>query len=488
MKKVVLLVGVMVLAGLHSFAVSAAEKETRQMKLMDVFQLALQQNLDIETTRFDPFNANLSIENEIAAYYPTFNISSSQTATDKNSGNFTGSRSYVVGLAQKLPYGGSLSFGETVSEAYGTGADHTYTGTGPVLSLTQPILQGFGWDRNMAQIEVSRINKKVSLYSLRSKIESTLSSVNDAYWNLKFATEDLEIQKNNLTLATQLSGRTMALFNEGKIAEIELAQTDAAVASREEAVLVAEKAYEDAQEALQKLLHLKFSFNIDPVEDPVFSPQPVSMEESLANALEKRPDYLQQVDNVKIAGINMMVAKNDKLPTLNLNAGLNLASDSQSAFGKAVSNASDNRGYSIGLSYSIPLPNTAKKNAYTSSRIAKEKTDIALDSLKETVELETREAVRRVRTAEKRVKVTKISRELIEKKLDAEEEKLIAGRSDHFTLLTFHNDLTNAKNAEQKAIADYQKAVIFLKKTEGTLLEHLGIEFSEDSQVKRIDN
>ena len=59
--------------------------------------------------------------------------------------------------------------------------------------------------------------------------------------------------------------------------------------------------------------------------------------------------------------------------------------------------------------------------------------------------------------------------------LDAEEKKLASGKSTNFEVLSLQRDLTTARNAEIRALVDYNKALAQLAFAEGTLLERRGI-------------
>ena len=71
-----------------------------------------------------------------------------------------------------------------------------------------------------------------------------------------------------------------------------------------------------------------------------------------------------------------------------------------------------------------------------------------------------REAGRQVLTNQRRVDTTIVSRQLAERRLDAEEQKLTAGTTTSFFVFQAQRDLAQARNNELRAILDYQRALI----------------------------
>ena len=71
-----------------------------------------------------------------------------------------------------------------------------------------------------------------------------------------------------------------------------------------------------------------------------------------------------------------------------------------------------------------------------------------------------REAGRQVQTNQQRVKSARASRELQEKKLEAEEKKQAAGMSTSFFVFQAQRDLAQARTYEIQAISDYNKSLV----------------------------
>ena len=73
-----------------------------------------------------------------------------------------------------------------------------------------------------------------------------------------------------------------------------------------------------------------------------------------------------------------------------------------------------------------------------------------------------RDSARNVQTNQKRVQSARASRELQEKKLEAEEKKLAAGMSSSFFVFQAQRDLSLARTIEIQAVSDYNKSLVDL--------------------------
>ena len=71
-----------------------------------------------------------------------------------------------------------------------------------------------------------------------------------------------------------------------------------------------------------------------------------------------------------------------------------------------------------------------------------------------------REAGRQMLTNQRRVQTTTVSRQLSERRLEAEERKLAAGTSTSFFVFQAQRDLAQARNNELQAIIDYYRSTV----------------------------
>ena len=68
-----------------------------------------------------------------------------------------------------------------------------------------------------------------------------------------------------------------------------------------------------------------------------------------------------------------------------------------------------------------------------------------------------------MQTNQQRVETTRASRELAERRLDAEQRKFAAGTSTSFLVFQAQRDLAQARNNELRAILDYNRSIVDLE-------------------------
>ena len=99
---------------------------------------------------------------------------------------------------------------------------------------------------NTAPIKIARNNQAISVTQFRQQANQVITNVHNAYWNLVFAIENLEIQKRSLRLARELEELNKARVRAGVAAPVEVTQAEAQAAAQVQNVILAKKAIKDA--------------------------------------------------------------------------------------------------------------------------------------------------------------------------------------------------------------------------------------------------
>jgi outer membrane protein TolC len=131
--------------------------------------------------------------------------------------------------------------------------------------------------------------------------------------------------------------------------------------------------------------------------------------------------------------------------------------------------------WTVGLTLDIPLNSVFSRAAHAQAKLELEQATLRLKNQEQAIYLEIRNGVRSVETNYKRVQSYRVARELAEKKLQAEEEKLKVGLSTNFVVLTYQRDLSTARSAELRAIVDYTISAAALDRAMGTNLKSKNI-------------
>ena len=340
------------------------------------------------------------------------------------------------------------------------------------LSVSQPLLRGGGIDVNTASVKIARLDEELNLINLEATLIDVITSVITAYRSLVQAQQQLEISERSLERAKALLEINQLLIKGGRMAPLDIVQTKAEAASRAFDVTGAQNDVERARLELLALLDIDARPAAQPEPEALRAETPPpDVDRSLELAFQHRPDYRQALLQLKIAKMNLRLAKNNRLWDLSLSASADF-DGADNSLGEAVNDVFNiDRGhYRAGLDLVIPFGDLRLKQTYLAAKIALDKAEIDLQELRQNIELQVRDAVRDVDARQRQIDLARQSRELTEQKVEIERDKLKFGLSTNFQLVAFEDDLVQAQNSELSANIAYLNALTALDQTLGTTL------------------
>jgi outer membrane protein TolC len=460
------------------------------LSLRDSVALALKGNLDIAVETFTPQIREQDLTGEKAAYDPSafLELTRSDTRLPATLNLLTGARvlsdlfDFNTGLKQKLPTGGTYELrfnNEYLHVPSSASGDGFISKLG--LTLTQPLLRSFGLEANETGIRIATNNQSISREQLRLKVSDIATQAQNAYLELVFTIENLEVQRRSLRLAQDLVSLNMARVRAGVAAPVEVTQAEAQEAARVQDVILAEKAVRDGEDTLRVILNLPGSNGwgqeIQPVYTLSFDPKPVNLDGTIQKALENRYEYKSAKLDIENKDLSIRLTRNQLLPDLSLTGSV-----ATNGFGRSYNDntsamtGGDFMSYSVGVVLTVPLGNRAAEANHTKARLSAEQARTSLRLLELQIVQQAREAVRRLEADAKRVEASRASRRLAEEQLRVEQRRLEAGVTTTFNVLSFQRDLAVAQASEIRAVADYYKSLANLEKVQGTVLEANQIE------------
>jgi len=492
----------------------AAQESIRSLSLEECILIALKNNLGIRSAAMNPQLADSYVSWAREKFLPRLSFGFSRQDNSSASYSFIEAAEKVTSQShdlsasvwQALPSGGAVSASlsgyksesnrsfQTINPRYGS----TLT-----LSFSQPLLRNFGSKMSRREIILSENNKDISESQLQSVLLDTVFSVEQAYWNLIYAIENLKVKQQSLDLAKDLLAKNKREVEVGMVAPIEVLSAEAEVATREADILQAEVAVTNSEDLLKTIINIGAEegggfVHIVPSDKPIQEARVIDLDEALRTAFEMRPDLQATRAGLKIKELNVAYAKNQTLPDLNLSAsywspgisGTQLLYQNDNpltgvVIGKIPGGASAAlsdalglryRNWSFGIQLSLPISFLTSRAQYAASKISYEQSLIDLQHLENQVFLEIRTGVRAVETNYKRVLGYRAARELAEKKLEAEEKKLKVGLTTNYVVLQYQRDLADAKTAELRALIEYNLTLAYLDKALGTGLKNKNIE------------
>ncbi len=451
---------------------------------------ALNRNFSLQLQQFSTQNAREDVTVAHATYDPTlFSTAALAGRRDTATGTSTTTQeqSARLGVSQRLVTGASV----TASTDLARSKERPYS-TPPLfnpvynsdvsLSLTQPLLQGFGVTINRAAIERSRLGVTRANYDFKAVVLSVIRNVESAYFTLAFAREQLAVRKFSLEVAQTLLSENQARLNTGVATNLDVLQSEVGVANARRDLLLAQQAVTDSEDDLLNLIG-RFEFATRPgaVRLPDSPVPDVSLESSYALALANAPDYAANKVFAQQLKLDVAIAKNNRLPAVDLGAAVGLNGDDRNDAGAAFGNAtgSDSYTWQVDLTVSVPWGLRAERARYRQARTNLSRQELFIQQLDQSLLLQVRSAVRAVETNRETVTVSSLATELSLKQFETEKARYEAGLSTFRFVEDSRQDLDTARVNELLAKVNLRIALAELARLEGTSLERYQVKLEE---------
>ncbi len=464
-------------------------------------------NLTVEQASFQPAIAQSLLTQAHADFDWIFSASAQyQDSIIPQAGSgFGGSTGFVrnesqaadasIGVERKLQTGGSVSISNDINY---TNVDSSFFGTPPIpnpanasnitVGLTQPLLQGFGTDVNLAQIHLARNAERNATVTLKSTLIDATSDTEKAYWTLVLRYKELVIKSKLLDRGIKVRDDIKARrVQDARQAQV--ADAVARVERRRSDLLIARTNLRNASDLLKSLINdpslpVGSEVLIVPRQDLPIEDLDYSLLEAITNAVSKRPEMELALLTIDDSTIRQQVAKNQRLPILDLQAQARLLGFGDS-FSDAYNDGNATRfidDWLLGLNFTQPLGNRFSEAEYRKARLERMQAVVAYRQTAQRVVLDVKIALNALVTNHALIEQTTLSRVAQSEALRAlivEKELTNAGYSVERLNLELNQQeaLANAEVAQAAALSNYQSAIVDLHKAMGTTLEHARIDF-----------
>ncbi|HZD07033.1 MAG TPA: TolC family protein, partial [Candidatus Limnocylindrales bacterium] len=185
-----------------------------------------------QITSFDPALTG-TLQWDHASFIPTSPFAG--TAQNTTTGNFA--------YQQGFQWGTTMSVGFSNSRVT---SNNAFTIVSPALSsnfqfkLTQHLLQGFGFAPNTRFIRIAKNNREISDVAFRLQTITTVDQIENIYWDLVFAYENVRVQKESLAFAQKTLSDNKKQVEIGTLAPIEVVRAQSTVATDQQQLTVAQ--------------------------------------------------------------------------------------------------------------------------------------------------------------------------------------------------------------------------------------------------------
>jgi HAE1 family hydrophobic/amphiphilic exporter-1 len=390
------------------------------------------------------------------------------------------------------------------------------------FTYTQPLWRGLRFDNSRRQIEIARKNLSLTDAQFRQRAIETITSVQRAYWDLVFALRNLQVQRDAVRDSREQLEHNRRLVSEGALAPIDIVAAEAQVAGFEQTLFSSLEDVSRAENNLKNLIAVNhqedlWNVSIVPTDAVDLEPPTISLPEALKAAMDNRPELQQatvaseinQIDQkffreqtkpavdlvgtygtVGLAGLlsptainpitSSSIALRDRVNELSRLAGLpplvvipsQFSPELLGGFGKSLENLAANRfnNFRVGLQISLPLRNRTAEAQLGRSLVEGQRIATQREQLEQTIQVDVRNALQVVRSAEARLHSAGIARQASEQQYQSEQRKLDAGQSTVFLVLERQTALTTARGNELRAQTDLNKAIAELQRATGNAL------------------
>ena len=483
------------------------------LQLEDAILLALRRNLDLTVERYGHEQALLGIVQSRGIYDLRAELRGNLADSESPNAEQLQGRAVVVsenrdaslGFAQLTPWGGEAQFGLSAGRVSSNSANQLLDpslGAGGEFQFFQPLLRDFGRLATERPIIQARLASGQSREFFEQQVANLLQSVENAYWGLVEARDQLVVADESRRLASELHERNRIQVDVGTLAPIEMVQSEATIALRQEDIISAQARLGDAEDLLLQLLNLPQAMaeglEVEPRTRPETERVEIDVPAAIRTAMAERPELRQQQLAVERLEVDAAYFRNQKLPTANLT----VAYDSQAVGGQPVPGSGfvvrnqdfadafsdvfglEFTGWSIGIVAAMPLQNRSARAQSTIADLDLAQGRTELQQLELDIMTEVRSAARAVTTAAQQIESARASVTLQERNLDAEQKRYENGMSTSFRITEIQEDLTQARSRQVSAVTNYRRALADYHRATGRLLEVDGVELAGPVEVE----
>ena len=440
------------------------------------------------------------------------------------------------GYSQGFGFGGTLS--GTFNNTHLTTNNPTslltpQLGSAFQFRFTQNLLQGFGFLPNNRFIRIAKNNREISDVAFRLQVITTVDQVENMYWDLVYAYENVRVQQESLTYSQKALEDAKRQAQVGTVPPILVVSAQSTVSTGQQNLIVAQNNLQ-----LQQLL-MKNALSRS-IEDPVLAeadvvptsgmqiPQDepvVPIQDLINDALRHRAEVVESRIDLNSRDINNRAVRNAMLPTLQAYAyygGSGVGGDinptvptcapgSTGGFcfnptkapppfqtstsvgyggtlNQLVNSTAPDKG--VGLSLTIPIRNRLAQSNQVRAELEYRQALVREHQLENQIRIEVRNAQFDVKQNRAAVQAAQSAVDLAHQTFDADQQKLRVGLTTQTAILQDAATLTTSESNLVSAKAAYEKSRIELDRSTGLLLDHSGINIDDATkgQVTRLPN
>ncbi len=370
------------------------------------------------------------------------------------------------------------------------------TGSNLGVTITQPLVRGFGNALNTRFIRIAANDRKINTLLFHQQLIATVYGIVRLYTDFVALYEDVKVKQESVTAAEKLYSDSKAQVDEGTLAPVELTRANAQLYSTRQDLINARGVLEEQQAILKNLLTR--TGNADPEvqaativpTDSLDIPEKEDIrpiQDLFTEAMANRPDLGQASLQIENSQIVLKGARNATLPEVDLvgiaqNNGLagplsGFAPATNTPFIGGYGTVLDQLfsakypTYSIGVQVTVPIRNRIAEADLARDELQLKQSEVRLRQLQNEARLEVEDAVIAIRRARASYEAAVQARRYQQESLEAEQMRYEVGASTAFFVIQYESLLAQAKSTEVAAKSAYVKARAALERATGNILE-----------------
>ncbi len=394
------------------------------------------------------------------------------------------------------------------------------------LSLSQPLLQNFGWQFATINVQIAESGQKQAQWTYGQALQDFVQKIGNDYWNVVLSEENLEVARAALVFNLDLVRQNAISVKVGTLAPINLQEAQSAAATAEANVYTAEANLKNSRVQIRQDVMLNPYGTFIPEEiQPLTRPNPqerivVDEERALELAVLYVPSLGSMREAIRDALLQVKFSENQVLPQLNLGAQFGLTSTAGTTpcqirstlststeppdcrvpepgtpgpngnklpFGGIYGDALDRLwgftyyNYAAVLTFQMPLDNAVPRAALAQARVQYEQQRVLYRAALSQAVVNVQSSIANLYADQKRAAATASATYYARQALHDEYVMFQVGMATTHDLLQFQEEEVSAEGNQVQAEVDLENAKLALAHSDGTLLQQFNINWQVEN-------
>jgi outer membrane protein TolC len=400
-----------------------------------------------------------------------------------NEYNFSYNQGFITGTQLAVTFNNNYVTSNSIFNSYSPQLQTVFN-----TQVTQHLLQGFGWGINGRFIVQAKNDRRIADSAFRQQLLYTINQVEDIYWGLVSAYEDLQAKQRAVQQSSQLLKDDQKQLQVGTLAPLDVVSARSGLETDRQALIASESNLEYQQLLMKQAIARSLD---DPTlaNAPVIPTDRVSLAETpeehepaddlVRQADANSPSIEQAILTLKNDEITLKGVKNGLLPSLDVYGfyGSSAIGGAQSpscedfftgdkcppgtvpsvnytsAFSNLFNSSSPNKG--VGFNLSIPIRNRVAQAEQARSMLEYRQAQMRLQQLYVQTRMNVINAQYALTNDRAAVQSATVTRNYDKQSLDAELTKLHLGASTTANVLQQQRTLAIAEGTLISATAKY---------------------------------